>query len=362
VGQKRDYYDVLGVERNASEDDLKKAYRKLALKYHPDRNSGDKKSEERFKEANEAYGVLSDAEKRKAYDMFGHAGPMQGGFEGAADFSDLFGGLGSIVEDFLGGGTRQHRQQQGRNLQYNLTISFEEAIFGKETEIRLRHPEPCRGCSGTGAKGTQTCATCRGTGQIRMQQGPFVINRPCHPCRGNGKIATETCSTCRGSGQTVRDKVLSVKVPPGVETGTRLRVTGEGEAGLKGGATGDLYVMLTVEEHPHFVRDGADIRCEVPIHFITAILGGKVEVPTIKGETPLSIPPGTQEGRLFRLKGLGFPHLRGRGIGDHVVCAKIVIPTNLSAKQRALLEEYAAITSEDSASDSLLGRVKNLFV
>jgi len=370
---KRDYYDVLGVDRSASEDDLKKAYRKIALKYHPDRNPGDKKAEERFKEANEAYSVLSDAEKRRAYDMFGHAaGAAQaggpGGFGQAADFSDIFGDVGSLFEEFFGGGggkKRGQRAQVGRDLQYNMTISFEESIFGKEADIRIRRNEPCGSCRGTGAKGgeTRACAACRGAGQVRMQQGPFVVSRTCGTCRGAGRTASEACPVCRGSGETARDKTISVKVPPGVETGTRLRISGEGEPGSRGGPPGDLYVVLTVSDHPYFAREGDHITCTTPISFVKAILGGKIEAPTIKGPTTLNIPAGTQDGKVFRLKGLGFPSLRGRALGDQLVRIKIDIPTKLSARQRELLEEYAKISGDDVGSepDNLIGKVKNLF-
>jgi len=369
---KKDYYDVLGVERNASEDDLKKAYRKMALKHHPDRNPGDKKAEDRFKEANEAYSVLNDAEKRRAYDTYGHAaGAAQaggpGGFGQSADFSDIFGDVGSIFEGFFGGGgggKRGQRAQAGRDLQYNMTIAFEESIFGKEADIRIRRNEPCASCRGTGAKGgnTQTCAACRGAGQVRMQQGPFVVSRTCGTCRGAGRTAAEACPTCRGGGETARDKTISVKVPPGVETGTRLRISGEGEPGSRGGPSGDLYVGLTVSDHPHFAREGDHITCTAPVSFVKAILGGKVEAPTIKGPTMLNIPAGTHDGKVFRLKGLGFPSLRGHGIGDELVRIKIDIPTKLSARQRELLEEYAQISDDaGSGPDNLIGKVKNLF-
>jgi len=368
---KRDYYDVLGVDRNASEDELKKAYRRLALKYHPDRNPGDKKAEERFKEANEAYSVLSDAEKRRAYDMFGHAaGAAQaggpGGFGQAADFSDIFGDVGSLFEGFFGsGGRRRQRAQAGNDLQYNMTISFEESLFGKEADIRIRRNENCSSCRGTGAKGgeTRTCAVCRGEGQVRTQQGPFIVSRTCGTCRGAGKTASEACPACRGGGEMARDKTISVKVPPGVETGTRLRISGEGEPGKRGGPPGDLYVVLTVSDHPHFVREGDNIVCTVPVSFVKAILGGKVEAPTIKGSATLNIPAGTQDGKVFRLKGLGFPSLRGYSIGDQLVRIKIDIPTKLSTRQRELLEEYAKVSGEDAGTgpDHLIGKVKNLF-
>ncbi|HEY5599476.1 MAG TPA: molecular chaperone DnaJ, partial [Candidatus Manganitrophaceae bacterium] len=351
MAAKRDYYEILGVERTASEEDMKKAYRKMALKHHPDRNPGDKGAEEHFKEINEAYSVLADAEKRKSYDLFGHAGPAGAGaggfdFRQGGGFSDIF---GDIFEEFFGaspGGGGRRRAQRGNDLRYNMTVTFDDAIFGKEAKIKLRRPEPCSGCKGTGAKGgaTKSCATCGGTGQLRFQQGLFTVSRTCNQCRGEGRIITEVCPQCKGERYTTRDKTISVKIPPGVETGTRLRVSGEGEAGAAGGPPGDLYVVLTVQEHPQFTRDGDHILYEAPISFIKAILGGKVEVPTIKGTTSLKVPPGTREGKVFRLKGLGFPNLRGYGIGDQLVRVTLEIPTKLTAKRRELLEEYAKVS------------------
>ena len=360
MATKRDYYEVLGTERNASEEELKKVYRKLALKFHPDRNPDDKQAEDHFKEINEAYSVLADAEKRKQYDLFGHAGPGSGG----GGFSDVF---GDIFEEFFGGspGQGRGRVQRGNDLRYNMTVTFDEAIFGKEAKVKLRRPEPCSGCKGTGAKdgSTKVCATCGGAGQVRFQQGLFAVSRTCNACRGEGRIIKEACPECRGERYTTRDKTISIKIPPGVETGSRLRVTGEGESGFNGGPSGDLYVVITVQEHPQFVREGDHILCEVPISFIKAILGGKVEAPTIKGATAIKIPPGTQDGRVFRLKGLGFPNLRGHGIGDELVKIKVEIPTKLTAKQKELLEEYAKVSGETVEADSgkLFEKVKNLF-
>ncbi len=366
ASEKQDYYALLGVARGASDDDLKKAYRKLALKHHPDRNQGDKKAEAHFKEINEAYGVLSDPEKRKAYDTFGHAGPQQAdGFGQTGDFGDVF---GSIFEDFFGGGAgrrqRRSRAQRGGDLQYNLTVSFEDAMFGKEAELRLRHADPCADCKGTGAKAgsIRTCPACKGAGQVRSQQGPFVLNRTCGQCRGEGRVSSEGCPACRGSGQTMRDKTLSVKVPPGIETGMRLRVAGAGEAGTNGGPPGDLYVAISVTEHPHFIRDGSDLRCDVPISFIKAILGGQVDAPTIKGKMTVKIPPGTQDGKIFRLKGLGFPSLQGHRIGDQLVRIKVEIPTHLTPKQAELLEAYAKISGEGpDGTETIFDKVKSLF-
>ncbi|MFQ5543979.1 MAG: molecular chaperone DnaJ [Nitrospiria bacterium] len=368
MASKRDYYETLGVDKNASGDALKKAYRKLALKYHPDRNAGNKGAEEKFKEINEAYGVLSDAGRRKQYDTFGHAGPAgSGGFDFGGQgggFSDVF---GDIFEEFFGGQPAQggQRVQRGSDLRYNMTITFEEALFGKEGKIKLRRPEPCTLCHGTGAKGgaTKRCPTCGGAGQVRFQQGFFAVSRTCSTCQGTGKTISEHCSLCRGERYTLKEKTISVKIPPGVDTETRLRVSGEGEMGANGGPSGDLFVVLTVKDHPQFSRDGDYILCDAPVSFVKASLGGKIEVPTIKGSTMLKIPAGTQDGKRFRLKGLGFPNIRGQGIGDQLVTVKIKIPTKLNQEEREILEKYAHITGEEvhSESDNLFGKVKNLF-
>ncbi|MFY9269961.1 MAG: molecular chaperone DnaJ [Candidatus Manganitrophaceae bacterium] len=372
---KRDYYEVLGVEKNASEEELKKAYRKMAMKHHPDRNPGDKRAEEKFKEANEAYSVLSDSEKRKLYDVYGHAGPAgmgAGGFDPSqGGFSDIF---GDIMEEFFGGsggGRSRSRAQQGNDLRYDLTIDFEEAYFGKEAKIKLRRPKACDACKGSGAKGgaTKVCPTCAGRGQLRFQQGMFSVSRTCGECRGGGRIVTEACPECRGEAYRMRDKTISVKIPPGVETDNRLRVGGEGEPGANGGPPGDLYVVLTVREHPQFKRDGDHIVCDLPVSFVTAALGGKAEAPTMKGPTPIKIPAGTQDGKIFRLKGLGFASVRGHGIGDELVRIKVQIPTKLTPKQKELLEEYARISGESgfggvgmgAESGNLFEKVKNLF-
>lgn len=369
LATKRDYYESLGVERNATDDELKKAYRKKALKFHPDRNSGNKGAEERFKEVNEAYSVLSDSAKRKAYDQYGHeglSGAGMGGFDFAqgGGFSDIF---GDIFEEFFGGSTGQGRPraQRGNDLRYSMTITFEEAIFGKEGKIKLRRPEPCHQCKGSGAKdgALKRCTTCGGAGQVRLQQGFFTINRTCSTCRGEGRIITEACPSCKGERYKANEKTISVKIPPGIETGMRLRVSGEGEIGPGGGPSGDLYVDVTVKEHSHFRRKEDHILIEKPISFIKAILGGEVEVPTIKGETRLKIPPGTQDGKVFRLKGLGFPNLRGHGIGDQLVTIKIKVPTKLTSQQREILEGYAKISGEmiEPESGKLFEKVKSLF-
>ncbi len=364
MASKRDYYEILGVSKNASEDELKKAYRKLALKYHPDRNAGNKGAEDKFKEANEAYSILSDAQKRSQYDQFGHAGAQGGGFGQGGGFSDVF---GDIFEEFFGGQGTQggSRAQRGNDLRYNLSISFEEALLGKEEKIKLRRPEQCDACNGTGAKGgaTKRCTTCNGAGQVRFQQGFFTVSRTCSACRGAGVIIADPCKKCKGQRYIEREKTISAKIPPGVDTGTRLRVSGEGEIGANGGPPGDLYVVISVGDHPQFARDGDHILYEAPISFVKAALGATIEVPTIKGNTPLKIPAGTQDGKIFRLKGLGFPSLRGYGIGDEVVKIRVTIPSKLSSEQREALEKYAKLSGEEvhTESGTILEKVKHFF-
>jgi len=365
MASKRDYYEVLGVDRNVSEEDLKKAYRKQALKYHPDRNAGNKVAEEKFKEANEAYSVLSDPQKRQQYDQFGHAGPAGAGFDfQGGGFSDVF---GDIFEEFFGGQSSQggSRARRGNDLRFNMSIGFEEALLGKKGKIKLRRPEPCAKCKGSGAKGgaTKRCMTCGGAGQVRFQQGFFTVSRTCSTCRGAGSTASEPCPKCRGQKYVEREKSIEVHIPPGVDTGTRLRVSGEGEAGVNGGPPGDLYVVITVKDHPKFQRDGDNILYEATISFVKAALGGKTTVPTIKGQTSLKISPGTQNGKLLRMKGLGFPNVRGYGIGDQIVKIRVTIPTKLSDRERAALEEYAKASGEevDFESPTILEKVKNLF-
>lgn len=370
---KRDYYHVLGVSQNASDEELKKAYRKLALKHHPDKNPGSKTSEERFKEANEAYSVLSDPEKRRQYDTFGHAGvdgrggPGSGGFDfNQGGFSDVF---GDIFEEFFGGTTSRggrRRVQKGSDYRYNLDISFEEAVFGKEAKIKLRRPEVCETCHGTGARSKaaiKTCRTCNGMGQLRFQQGFFTVNRTCGECQGEGKTITEPCSTCKGAKYRAREKTIAIKIPPGVETGSRLRISNEGEPSPNGGPSGDLYVVISVQGHPHFSREGNNILSDFSISFAQAALGTKVEVPTIKGATAFKIPAGTQNGKIFRMKGLGFPDLRSHGMGDQLVRIVVNIPIQLTSKQRELLEEYARVSGEqiDSSGKNIFDKVKNLF-
>ena len=341
---KRDYYEALGVAKNASDAELKKAYRRLAMKYHPDRNPGDQKAEQMFKEVKMAYEVLSDPQKRTAYDQFGHAG-----VEGGAGFS-RGGGFGDIFEDIFGeifgggraGGSRSYR---GADLQYNLEISLEEAVFGTEAKIRVPTLVACERCHGSGAEpGTypETCPTCHGAGQVRMQQGFFSVQQTCPRCHGTGKIITSPCHSCHGKGRTEDQRVLSVKVPAGVDTGDRIRLAGEGEAGTYSGAPGDLYVQIHVKSHKLFARDGNNLICEVPICFTTASLGGELEVPTLDGRVNLKIPPGTQAGKMFRLRAKGVRPVRGGAPGDMICKITVETPVNLTKRQKELLQELDA--------------------
>lgn len=370
--QKRDYYEVLGLDRQASDDDIKKAFRKLARQYHPDLQSDPQKkkaAEEKFKEANEAYEVLNDSERRKKYDMFGHTGGPQGfggaeGFDFGRGFGDVF---GDIFEDFFGGGARgRTRAASGTDLQYNLELSFEEAISGKEAKLKIPRSETCHDCQGTGAQSAnavKVCPGCRGSGQIRLQQGFFTINRTCGQCQGSGQIISEPCKICHGEQRIYRERTLSVTIPAGIESGMRLRLAHEGEHGINGGPPGDLFVAVTVKPHPVFTRKGNDILVDLPIHFATAILGGKVEVPTLKGSTVVKVPHGTQHDKILRLKGLGAPSLKSHQSGDQLVRVKVQIPSKLTAKQRELLLELAkesGVSVEDQ-EEGLLGKVKNLF-
>jgi len=370
---KRDYYEILGVKRDASETELKKAYRQLALKHHPDKNPGSKPSEEKIKEINEAYEVLSDPAKRHRYDTFGHAGvgpgtEGTGGFDfNRSGFGDIF---GDIFEDFFSGsaargGRGRVRPERGADLRYNFPIEFEDAVLGKEAKIRIPKWEACEECHGTGAKTSdsiRTCPTCNGAGSVRFQQGFFTISRTCSHCNGEGRIIADPCLKCKGKKQLHRDKTLTIKIPPGVETGTRLRLNGEGEPGSNGGPPGDLYVVLTVKDHPVFSREEDDLLTEVPISIGQAALGAKIEVPTLKSKTSLKVPAGTQSGRTFRLKGLGVANLKGHGIGDLVVKVQVVIPTKLSARQRELLEEFSKLSGDPAPSEEgLFEKVKNIF-
>jgi molecular chaperone DnaJ len=364
---KRDYYEVLGVTRSVSDEELKKAFRKMAMKHHPDRHAGDKKEEELFKEVNEAYSVLSDPRKRELYNQYGHEGVTAGASAGAGGFggfSDIF---GDIFEDFFGAGGRSgQRARQGDDLRYNLTISFEEAVFGVEMKIKVPHWEICESCAGTGARSSadiKPCETCRGTGQIRSQQGFFTVSRTCSRCQGLGKKISAHCTSCHGDAKKEREKTLSIKIPAGVETGSRLRLNREGGLGEFGGPPGDLYVFLTVKEHEFFQRIDNHILCDTFITFPQAVLGAKLDVPTLKGTHSLKIPAGTPHGKVFELKGLGVPHLNAHGAGNQLVRINIHVPLKLTAQQKELLEEYAKISDEknDPEKDGLLNKVKNLF-
>lgn len=348
---KRDFYEILGVSRSASEQDIKSAYRKLALKYHPDRNPGDKEAEERFKEAAEAYAVLADGDTRARYDRFGHAGVSGGAAGGVdptifADFQDIFGGLGDIFGfgDVFGGGRRRGGPQRGSDLRYDMEIAFEEAARGTESTIQIPRQEACDTCAGSGAapgSAPTTCPQCRGSGQLRYQQGFFTVARTCGQCRGTGRVISKPCETCRGQGTTERQRKLTVKIPAGIASGQRLRLSGEGEAGTQGGPSGDLYVVIHVREHEFFQRDGNDLHCEIPLSFVTLALGGDIVVPLIDGEEKLKIPEGTDTGTMLRIKGKGLPDVSGRGKGDLLVTVQAVTPKKLSREQRRLFAELA---------------------
>jgi len=346
---KRDYYEVLGVERGVSAADLKKAYRRVAMKHHPDRNPDDKASEDKFKEASEAYEVLSDAQKRAAYDQYGHAGVDQSagmggaGAGGFGNFSDIF---GDVFGDIFGGGGRRQRggPSRGSDLRYTLDLSLEDAVRGSTVQIKVPTLAHCKTCHGSGAKaGSQptACATCAGVGQVRMQQGFFSVQQTCPSCHGRGTIISDPCDSCHGQGRIEESKTLSVKVPAGVDTGDRIRLGGEGEAGLEGGPAGDLYVQINVREHAIFQRDGRDLYCEVPIDFVQASLGGELEVPTLDGRVKLKVPPETQTGKLFRLRGKGVTPVRGGPAGDLMCRVVLETPVNLSNKQKDLLKQLA---------------------
>lgn len=373
---KRDYYEVLGVGRTADEKELKSAFRKLAMQLHPDKNPGDKTAEARFKDVNEAYEVLKDPQKRAAYDRFGHAafengGGPGGGFNGdfAQSMSDMF---DSIFDEFLGGrrqggGGRGTGRERGADLRYNLEITLEEAFTGKQVEVRVPTSITCEVCSGNGAKpGTQPqpCRTCGGSGRVRAMQGFFTIERTCHGCGGRGQTIADPCAACGGTGRKTRDKTLTVSVPAGIEDGTRIRLAGEGEAGLRGGPAGDLYIFVSLKPHTFFQREGADIFCRVPISMTTAALGGSIEVPSVAGaKIKVPIPEGTQTNKEFRLKGKGMPVLRSTQSGDMYVRVFVETPRNLTRRQRELLEEFEKASSSDNHPEShgFFARVKSFF-
>jgi molecular chaperone DnaJ len=367
---KRDYYKILDVAKNAGEEDIKKSYRRLAMKFHPDRNPGDKEAEEKFKEAKEAYEILSDQQKRAIYDQHGHAGidatrqgggGHGGGFAGAEAFGDIF---GDVFGDIFGGGRRGGRSQtfRGADLRYEVQLDLREAVFGHQLEISVAKLVECETCHGSGAaKGSkpETCDTCAGNGQVRVQQGPFVMQQPCPRCRGSGKIVRNPCDKCLGQGRVRKQKTLSVKIPPGVDNGDRVRLSGEGEAGRNGGPPGDLYVEVSVREHPIFERDGPHLSCEVPISFVTAAVGGSVEVPTLAGQVMLKIPAETQSGRVFRLREKGVKPARGGGQGDLFCRVVVETPVNLTTPQRELLNQFE--NSIHAGGDKHAPRQKSFF-
>ncbi|TEB11526.1 molecular chaperone DnaJ [Pelotomaculum propionicicum] len=372
---KRDYYEVLGVAKGASMDEIKKAYRKLARQYHPDANPDNPNAEARFKELSEAYMVLSDPEKRSNYDRYGHAGVDGQGFGGFNGFGD-FGGLGDIFDMFFGGGGRRRSgPEKGADIRSDLEITLKEAAFGLEREIKVPRTESCSTCGGSGAAaGTRpsTCSACNGTGQVQFAQntpfGRVVQSHTCDRCRGTGKIIEKPCPTCRGTGQTRRTRSISVKVPAGVDNGSRLRVSGEGEAGLRGGPRGDLYVYIHVKPDRVFKRDGDDLICEMPISFVQAALGDELEIPTLEGTAKLKIPEGTQSGTVFRMRGKGVPNVSGYSRGDQHVVVRVVTPTKLSDKQKTLLKEFSNLGGEHTkninpgADKSFFEKMKDAFM
>lgn len=369
---KRDYYEVLSVSRTATEQEIKSAYRRLAVKYHPDKNPNDATAEEKFKEAAEAYSVLSDPEQRRRYDRFGHAGVSSSA--GAGNWgAPGFGGIEDILGDLFGfgdvfggarGGARRTTAQRGADLRYDLEITLEEAAKGMTAQLRIPRLETCDTCKGSGAKaGTQpeSCSTCSGTGQVRYQQGFFSVARTCHVCRGAGRVVKDPCETCHGAGRVEREKQMEVKIPAGVETGSRLRVSGEGESGTQGGAPGDLYVVIHVAAHDQFERQGSNLYEAVPITFAQAALGADIMVKTLDGDEKLKIPMGTQTGTVFRLRGKGMPALGGRGRGDLFVSVTVMTPTSMTREQRRLLEQLAEVENKDLEDKGLVDKVRDIF-
>ncbi|MEO0651477.1 MAG: molecular chaperone DnaJ [Planctomycetota bacterium] len=377
MSDKRDYYEVLGLERNASEDDIKKSYRKLALQYHPDRNPDDAEAEAKFKEAAEAYDVLSDEQKKAQYDQFGHAafGPGAGAGQRFTNLEDIFdafgdifggGGGGGIFGDLFGGGGRRRQRgpRKGRDLKIVLELTLEEIDEGVEREITLKRNEPCSSCSGTGgrdgAKPVQ-CGTCAGSGRIQRSQGFFAVQSPCPTCQGAGQTISDPCPKCSGSGRESQQADIKLKVPAGIEDGMRIRVPGAGDAGDPGAPRGDLYCIVREKEHPVFQRGGADLITEVPFTFAQLALGDKVEIPTLRGSVEMNVPAGTQPGRVFRLRGQGLPHLDGGGRGDQLVRVFVEVPKKLTDRQKQLLEEFAELEGEQRGSKSILERITDYF-
>lgn len=374
---KRDYYEVLGVPRGATDEEIKKAYRKLAVKYHPDKNPGDKTAEEKFKELGEAYEALSDANKRAAYDQYGHAAfdrRAGGGFGGGGGFHDpfdifreVFGGGGSIFDDLFGGARSDPSQpHRGDDLRYDLELTFQEAARGCEKEITVTKPEVCDHCSGSGAEAgsrTRTCTGCGGRGQVITSRGIFSIAQTCPQCQGAGRVIDRPCRECRGTGRREKASKIKLRVPAGVDSGSRLRSAGNGEAGYRGGPPGDLYVVLHVRAHEFFQRDGDDLLCEVPVSFVQAALGAEIEVPTLDGKTTIKVPAGTQPGTMFRLKGRGLKNIQGYGHGDLHVRINVEVPTHLTAAQKAKLQEFADLCNgkESPISQGFFEKARKLF-
>ena len=378
---KRDYYEVLGIPRGASDAEIKTAYRKLAMKHHPDKNPGDHTAEDRFKEAAEAYAVLADAEKRSLYDRFGHAGVSAAGGAGGVDpnifngFEDILGGLGDIFGfGDVFGGRRRGGPQRGSDLRYDLEITFEEAARGAETTIQIPRQESCEVCKGNGAapgSSPTTCPQCRGAGQVRFQQGFFTVARTCAQCRGAGKIVTKPCPACKGAGRVSRDRKITVKIPAGIATGQQLRLQSEGEAGGAGGPAGHLYVVIHVQEHEFFRRDGMNLFCEIPVNFTTLALGGEIQVPTLDGTEHVKVPEGTQTGTTLRIRGKGMPDVSGKGRGDLFATVQVLTPKKLNREQRHLVEQLAKALPkeefeprprEDQPDErNLFDRVKDMF-
>ena len=378
---KRDYYEVLGVSRTVTEIELKSAYRKLALQHHPDRNPGNKVAEEKFKECAEAYAILADADKRAAYDRFGHAAVSNAGNGGVdptifADFGDILGGLGDIFGfgDLLGGGRRRGGPQRGSDLRYDLEITFEESARGAETTVQIPRQENCETCAGSGAapgSSPVVCNQCRGQGQVRFQQGFFTVARTCPQCRGAGRTITKPCQTCRGAGQVSKQRKITVKIPAGIATGQQLRLQGEGEGGLAGGPPGNLYVVVHVQEHEFFRRDGLNLFCEIPVNFTTVALGGEIQVPTLDGTEDVKVPEGTATGTTLRLRGKGMPDVNGRGKGDLFATVQVQTPRKLSKEQRQVLEQLAKTLpkehfeprkhQDEQDERNLFDRVKDMF-
>jgi len=355
--ENKDYYKILSVSRDASDDEIKKAYRRTAMQYHPDRNPENKDAEEKFKNASEAYEVLRDPEKRRIYDEYGIEGLRGTGFTGFRGFEDIFSTFGNIFEDFFGFGTASKhrvRPRTGADLRYDLKISFHDAAFGKETEIEIPKAVLCDVCNGTGAKpGTYPthCPNCKGTGQVTRSQGFFTISTTCGQCHGDGKFIPHPCKECRGYGRVRKNKKIQMKIPPGVDTGSKLRIRGEGEGGESGGPPGDLYVIIYLEAHDFFSRDADDIVCQIPISFPQAAMGAEIEIPTLDGEKKVTIPKGTESGELLRIKGKGFPKLGGHGRGDQLVQVIVQTPKNLTKRQEEILREFEELAGKDERKE-----------